>query len=178
MPYFSNRVSEVSRNLAELNQTVPVAPVLHVPGALNPADVPTRSCSTVNDVSENSVWMSGPSFLYGERESMPLSRDFLKRGFDLPEGEVRAKKVSFFATKINPESLALRTMVENVLLKSWDLDKLIGTTARLIRASVKKDRNMILQPVTVEERRLAYNYILWLNMESTVGALEKGLLLP
>ena len=40
-PYFASRVSEAMANLTELAQHTVVNPVQHVPGILNPADIPT-----------------------------------------------------------------------------------------------------------------------------------------
>jgi hypothetical protein len=36
----------------------------HVPGVENPADLATRGCS-LQDIIRPSVWVDGPSFLYG-----------------------------------------------------------------------------------------------------------------
>ena len=62
-PYFASRVSEASGNLADLAESTTVEPVMHVPGSLNPADIPTRANSKPEDVCQASIWQSGPNFL-------------------------------------------------------------------------------------------------------------------
>ena len=99
-PYFTNHVSEIAQNLKEVAETVPVDPVYHLPGPLNPADLPTRGTATVADLTLDGTWMSGPTFLYQSRDLMPLSRDFLVTGFDLPPVELRPKKVSLLHQKL------------------------------------------------------------------------------
>merc|ERR1712082_363208 len=93
-PYFANRVSEIVRNLKEVSETVEVGDILHLAGPLNPADLPTQETCTASDLSPDSVWMSGSTFLYKPRAEMPLSRQFLDQCYDLPTDELRAKKVS------------------------------------------------------------------------------------
>ena len=63
---------------------------MHVPGHLNPADLPTRDTATVADLQEGSIWLNGPEFLYTDRNQMPLSRTFLDQQFELPREELRA----------------------------------------------------------------------------------------
>ena len=75
-PYFASRVSEAAANLRELADITTVHPVQHVPGLLNPADIPTRATSTVEDVQDGSIWQSGPAYLSLPRENWPFSRDF------------------------------------------------------------------------------------------------------
>ena len=65
-PYFANRISEVTRNISDVKEFVDVGPVYHVPGSLNPADIPTRKSSTAADLSTGSHWMARPPFLYQE----------------------------------------------------------------------------------------------------------------
>ena len=72
-PYFANRVSEISSNLIEVSKITQVSPVYHVAGPMNPADIPTRKSSTSADLQSSSIWMSGPSFLYDDRDCMPLT---------------------------------------------------------------------------------------------------------
>ena len=57
-PYFASRVSEAMINLAELGEETRVLPVQHVPGPLNPADIPTRDKTTIEEVKMESIWQS------------------------------------------------------------------------------------------------------------------------
>ena len=88
-PYFASRVSESLENLSELTEETIVNPVQHVPGQLNPADIPTRDATTPDEVSDNSVWQQGPSYLALNKEYWPFSRDFLDM---VPEQELRKPK--------------------------------------------------------------------------------------
>ena len=76
-PYFANRVSEIVRNLKEVAETVKVGDILHLAGPLNPADLPTRETCLADDLNPDSVWTSGPAFLYKPHAEMPMSRKFL-----------------------------------------------------------------------------------------------------
>ena len=69
-PYFCNCVSEITRNLEDLREHTEVEPIQHVPGPLNPADLPTRETATMSDLQPGSTWMDGPDFLHLEREEM------------------------------------------------------------------------------------------------------------
>ena len=62
-PYFASRVSEAMANLSELAEETIVHPVQHVPGLLNPADIPTRDRTTAEEVKMGSIWQSGPAYL-------------------------------------------------------------------------------------------------------------------
>ena len=45
-PYFASRVSEAMSNLEEISECTVVNEIQHVPGNLNPADIPTRRGQT------------------------------------------------------------------------------------------------------------------------------------
>ena len=57
-PYFASCVSDATSNLAEIAEESDVEPIHHMPGPLNPADIPTRDSTLPEDVSEGSVWMT------------------------------------------------------------------------------------------------------------------------
>ena len=174
---FCNRVSEITRNLEDLAAEVPVEPILHVPGTLNPADIPTRSSSTVADLQPDSTWMSGPGFLYSERDAMPLSRKFLDRNQpDMPAEVMRAKKVSLLAAQMgqvepdNPEvisakigalaikenlDLKLYRLAEDLMTHTNNLDKATNSMARLVKAVLTRTRDKVEEPITPSDIALA-----------------------
>ena len=78
----------------ELSDETVVEPVQHVPGPLNPADIPTRACTTPDEVRESSIWQSGPSYLTLSRDHWPFNREFIDL---LPENELRAPRAAFSA---------------------------------------------------------------------------------
>ena len=65
-PYFCNRVSETCQNFEEtksLSDGIEIAPVTHISGKLNPADLATRETGSYADLKEESEWLRGPKFL-------------------------------------------------------------------------------------------------------------------
>merc|ERR1712082_19421 len=147
-PYFTNQVSEISRNLKEVSETVQVGEVQHLAGPLNPADLPTQETCTASDLSPDSVWMSGPTFLYKPHAEMPLSRQFLDQCYDLPPDELRGKKVTLLATDFTEWENKLQTMVQSILQKTWNLQKAVRTTARVLKAVLTQDRERIREQLT------------------------------
>ena len=57
----------------------------HIAGTLNPADLPTRTSCTTQDVEKDMPWQNGPSFLKLPRENWPVSREFKIK---IPDEEV------------------------------------------------------------------------------------------
>ena len=63
-PYFGNRVLEILRIRQTLESyTDDLAPVVHIPGEENPADLGTRGLVSVGDLGPGSFWQQGPKFL-------------------------------------------------------------------------------------------------------------------
>ena len=90
-PYFGNRVSEIQHLRTQLfDLTDDLAPVHHVPGSLNPADVGTRSGVLVDELAGGSVWQCGPPFLCRPYEDWPITADEARYTARVPEEEVRA----------------------------------------------------------------------------------------
>ena len=71
-PFFASRVSEAYSNLSEMPDDILIHPVQHVPGDLNPADIPTRAGSVPEDVREGSLWQGGPAYLALPRSEWPF----------------------------------------------------------------------------------------------------------
>ena len=62
-PFVANRVAEIQRH-SNPDQW------RHIPGEMNPADLPTRGLSAT-DLCCGKSWMEGPEFLTNERKSWP-----------------------------------------------------------------------------------------------------------
>ena len=73
-PYFCNRVGEIKANLSEAGEYSYIEPLQHIPGHLNPSDLPTRGLAKPQDISADSVWQVGPDFLRSPRECWPTHR--------------------------------------------------------------------------------------------------------
>ena len=73
-PYFGNRVSEVQQLRAQLAEmTDYLAPVHHIPGEGNPADIGTRGKVMAEELSTGSLWQQGPEFLRGPYDRWPVT---------------------------------------------------------------------------------------------------------
>ena len=89
-PFFANRVSEIHRIRGELTQLTDfLAPVAHVPGAINPADIGTRGLAAISDLGPESHWQQGPSFLRQPFSEWPSPPDPEETGVSIPPEEVR-----------------------------------------------------------------------------------------
>ena len=62
-PYFDSCISEATSNFSERAEETDVGPVQHVPGLLNPADIPTRPNTRPEEIMNNSIWQKGPAYL-------------------------------------------------------------------------------------------------------------------
>ena len=99
-PFFGNRVLEVLRIREQLGEmTDELAPVSHVPGDLNPADLGTRGHVSVGDLGPNSYWQVGPSFLQEDFEKWPRTLTVGDASESLPPEECLA----FFGNKTEGE---------------------------------------------------------------------------
>ena len=73
-PYFANRVSEILQLRGQLQElTNELAPVHHVRGEENPADVGTRGSAKLANLGPGSVWQTSPAFLQEPYASWPIT---------------------------------------------------------------------------------------------------------
>ena len=98
-PYFASRIAKASSNLSEVAEDTVVNPIMHVPGLLNPADIPTRPSTTPEEVLEGTVWQNGPSYLSLPKDQWPFSREFMDI---LPAEEMRAPRAAFMFNATEP----------------------------------------------------------------------------
>ena len=119
------------------------------------------------------VWMSGPAFLYGSREDMPLSREFLVQGFDIPPAEVR-KKVSLLATKLTIVGGKLQLIVSQAMEKSWNYGKVQAIVARLLKALITRSRERIREALSPNDLKFARKIMFLVSMTPTEAALKRG----
>ena len=178
-PYFASRVSEASANLTEIGEVVPVNPIMHVPGILNPADIPTRPTTTPKEVMEGSLWQCGPSYLALPKEKWPFSREFRDT---LPAEELRRPRAAFGKTHVeawtSPLGIRLTTIVEGVMERSNSYAKTVHVTARLLKCLFDKSRSRIEEPLTVDDILVARKVQFMVSMGPTIQAVDKGDLEP
>ena len=89
-PFFGNRVSEILQLRAKLREvTEDLAPVHHIPGEGNPADVGTRPGVRACQLGPESLWQQGPPFLKLPYDQWPTTSEDSRSGARLPGCEVR-----------------------------------------------------------------------------------------
>ena len=174
-PYFASRVSEASTNLSDLAAVTIVQPVMHVPGDQNPADIPTRDHSKREDVVQESIWQSGPSYLSQSRDQWPFSRNFLDY---VPEQELRSTKAAFNVTNVESWQCILgprlSSLVNQVMVKSNCLSKVTNVVARLLKCLFCKDVDKIRESLTVDDIQVASQVLFIVSMGPSFVALENG----
>ena len=117
----------------------------------------------------------GPEYLHQEMKDMPISRDFLLHSKDLvPTEELRAKRATLLLTVVDPQERSLCRFAEDILNKASSLDRATSVLARVMRAYICKDRELIKKPVTAKELELARKVLLAASMGPTVDAYETG----
>ena len=82
-PFVANRIGEIQRTTSPEQWQ-------HVPGTINPADLPTRGLSAMA-LAESEVWMEGPAFLKDDESTWPAApppRNTTKETEDVKDGRL------------------------------------------------------------------------------------------
>ena len=159
-PFFHNRVSELTENMALMRKVCQVDDIHYVASADNPADLATRGGVKLKDIGPDSFWQKGPTFLCSRRDLWPVSRDFLPE--DVPEEEIRTRGTYSFllrayihqvsATDVSfPTPPVLWTAVERVLFYSNSFEKVRRILARCIKGWSFKALGTLLTSATIGE---------------------------
>ena len=173
-PYFCNRVSEISRNLGDLRKETEVEQIFHIPGPVNPADLPTRETATFKDLSQTSTWISGPTFLHLENDAMPMSRCFMSQNLEvIPPAELRPQKVSLLATEFSSDS-RLSLFATTIMERTNNLDKAVNVLARITKAHITHDKSKIADPLSPGAIDIAYKILFAASMGPTRSNYQKG----
>ena len=117
--FVAHRVSEI-REMTEPRQWQ------HVPGASNPADLPTRGQS-LDEMTVSELWWKGPSFLCETADRWPARLDFLKENFDQSEDRRTKCVVKNTQVKMMDEECRLQSS----RFSSWK--KLLRITGYVLR---------------------------------------------
>ena len=131
LPFFANRVSEACSLMDQVKEISVLEPIYHVAGPLNIADLATRGEAKPVDLSEDSEWMSGPTFLSQPRESWPVSREFRDM---VPAKEMRAPVALVNAVVLGKRCPGVKSMLLKIMDDCSILDKAISVAARLLHA--------------------------------------------
>ena len=196
-PYFGNRVSEIQHlrsQLAEL--TDDLAPVHHIPGNLNPADIGTRGGVLVSELSEGSTWQCGPPFLRLPYESWPITTDEARYKAQVPVEEVRSGHREGAAPGTTLAAVAspckdLVSVLYHAVSEGGRLGSCVGllarealtreklevsarSLARVLRAVVSGDRAQCAQTPSRRFVELAVQLLVRASSASAREAQEKG----
>ena len=148
-PYFQNRVSEIQKNLAALDEKVRVLePLQKIAGSLNPADIATRGRASLSDVDAQSEWQNGPPFLRLMREDWPMQLPEEVPGA-IPPTELR--KASVQEVHLASTSSSLLEAIQQLQARSNSLDRVVGRLA----LGLRKGRVPSAAPITAPERDAA-----------------------
>ena len=183
-PYFANRVLEVLR-LRELLQekTRDLAPISHIPGDLNPADLGTRGSVSVGDLGPGSTWQVGPKFLLEDYDKWPRTSSAEASKTDVPPEEAR---VMFGRGSQPSPSCAVVTMLKaasgqsklgdtisqmsNQVMKREKLEMLSRSFARVLRAVLSGCRDDCRKEPSVKMVQVAVQVLLRVASKSAVAA--------
>ncbi|GFX24721.1 integrase catalytic domain-containing protein [Trichonephila clavipes] len=141
-PFVNNRVQEIRRLTNPEDWK-------HIPGILNPADLPSRGCGVVELIA--SLWWEGPSWLNKPREEWPLSEACPDRA------TIDSERKRTVASTINHEPKEMDYLSEISSFK-----KIIRVTAWIYRFyhNLRKQRNdrdfgeLITQETDAAERKV------------------------
>ena len=203
-PFFSNRVMEVlslmsswgpksnvpaneelSRDqLEDMEAEVMVDEIQHIPGNINIADKPTRGNVEWDELGAGSDWQEGPKFLKENRNSWPISRDFIQQ---IPEGESKSRffkvvqvfhQVAAMSWRPGPgDHQAPMPFAVKVLRVMWrfnDLARVRGTMARLCNAQRNGSSSFITETPSARDYKEGDWWLHWLSMPDTVKAINKA----
>ena len=139
--WMTGKVDEINRHI-ELwkSMEIKVEELFYIQGELNPADILTRGDVKPEQIGFGSAWQTGPTFLSSSREDWPITRDF--PGGEIPRSEVLVK---CFALQLSQTDWDGVKKITEMASKTNQLQKVLGTVARIIRAAGKKDRCAILE---------------------------------
>ena len=123
--YFGNRVGEIHDNQARIEEYTSVGDDgewYHVSSEDNAADQPTKLDSTLADVSMDSPWQKGPSYLYLPRNQWPTNRDFASRKESLiPSCEILKKyRATVQKVEAHPD-IGVHNLVDPYRTNYWDV---------------------------------------------------------
>ena len=134
-PFFGNQVAEVHRIREQLEtRTDYLAPISHVLGEDNSADLGTRGQVGIGDIGPGSTWQLGPSFLRRDYELWPRAHTSAAAAAQVPAEEcnvlcvVEEAPLSQEGVSVNPVMGVLR----EVATKSRLAGLLQGLCARVL----------------------------------------------
>ena len=128
-PFFGNRAAEIHRIREQLeSRTEYLAPISHVPGEDNPADLGTRGQVGIGDLGPGSTWQLGPGFLRRDYELWPRTQTSAAAAAQVPMEECNAMCVVEECASVNP----IEGVLQEVATSSRMAGLLQGMCARVL----------------------------------------------
>lgn len=148
----------VQNRVVEINELAGESLFLHINGTLNPADLVSRGRS-LDQLASCTLWWNGPSFL-GKKEFKYATDLNEINQKDLPE--MRLKNSKCFALNSDSTSLGKREIID--ITRFSIFEKMLVTCTYIFRfihnIKLKIKTARLSGPLTVEERKIALNYLI------------------
>lgn len=141
-PFVVNRICEIQRTSSPEQWR-------HVPGTVNPADLPTRGLSAMA-LAESEVWMEGPAFLKDDESTWPAApapRDNTKKNEDCERRTTSRTHVTKSHASVSIDPNTFSSLKRLVHATGW-VQRFL-TNCRLPMNLRRKDR--ILLPTEISE---------------------------
>ena len=171
--YFGNRIGEIQDNQAKIEKFCRVGKAgewYHTSSVNNGADQATRIDSSAADISENSTWQLGPSYLKLPLEHWPINRDFsLRKEACIPESEVLKRFRCIIQVAQTHISYGIHCLIDPYSTNSWE--RLIRRTQLLLIPFRPRNAQVVSQASLIQSAKR-----LWFisAMPDTLSALDSG----
>ena len=155
----------IGPRVAEVLETSTPDDWYHVPSASNIADLATRCNATLQDISPDSEWMKGASWMSRPEDEWPTSRDY--SGVKLPDEDViKVVKIS---------CATLETLIDEDhfnRLKGRTYTLLLRVVALILK--VCREKSFGIEKVTAEDLKIAEAHCLKESMKLTKKEMDSG----
>ena len=144
-PFVANRIGELQRTSSPEQWR-------HVPGTVNPADLPTRGLSAMA-LAESEVWMEGPAFLKDDESTWPAApppRDNTKKNKDCERRTTSRTHVTKSHASVIIDPNRFSSLKRLVHVTGW-VQRFL-TNCRLPMNLQRKDQ--ILMPTEISEAEM------------------------
>ena len=168
-----------------LEEICDVEGVFHIAREHNISDMATHPGVKASEIGPESIWQKGPNFLVSPRESWPITKE--KTECDVPEIELRSKRMNVFASTTVPQGLSssLQDIIKNSLNYSDSFVKVQSILARIIRGSILEKnhdfvnerefvKEQVSEPLTPDLLNAAERLMLFYAMPETQTAFDEG----
>lgn len=143
-PFVANRIGEIQRTTSPEQWR-------HIPGTMNPADLPTRGL-TATVLAESEVWMEGPAFLKDDESTWPAalpSREDAKQAGDCERRTTTRTHVTKSSASGSIDPSHFSNLKRLVRVTGW-VQRFL-TNCRLPKELQRKDRTLLSAEMSAAE---------------------------